>query len=129
MAIRLTVISIIVSMLAGWITGRQSEQAILKTNQDNDAMRWQTTRQEEFLGYENCRKCHQLQVDKLVTTVHFKSYETTHRSAQSRKICQQLGIRSIKRSERCIRCHYTPEISRRGAVSYTHLTLPTILLV
>ena len=101
-------------MLAGWITGRQSEQAILKTNQDNDAMRWQTTRQEEFLGYENCRKCHQLQVDKLVTTVHFKSYETTHRSAQSRKICQQLGIRSIKRSERCIRCHYTPEISRRG---------------
>ena len=75
---------------------------------------WEIQNVENFLGYENCRKCHQLQVEKLVATAHFKSYETTHRSAESKAICQQVGIRSIKRSDRCIRCHYTPEISTRG---------------
>ena len=75
---------------------------------------WEEKRLSNYLGYENCRKCHQMQVDKLTSTLHFKSFETTHRSDQAKSFCRTLGIRSIKRDARCIRCHYTPEESSRG---------------
>ena len=75
---------------------------------------WETKNVDDYLGYESCRKCHQLQIEKLISTTHFKSFETAHRSQASKKICKQLGIRSIKRDARCVRCHYTPEKTSRG---------------
>lgn len=114
MAIKLTIAAVIMSFLFGWMNGNYTEFSSFDTGQDDPQQRWSAKKLDEYLGYENCRKCHQLQVEKLVTTVHFKSYESTHRSEKSKLICQQLGIRSIKRSERCIRCHYTPEQSKRG---------------
>ena len=75
---------------------------------------WGSKEVENYLGYENCLKCHQQQVEKLTTTLHFKTFETLHRSELARSFCRAMGIRSIKREARCIRCHYTPEISPRG---------------
>ncbi len=69
---------------------------------------------ENILGFENCRKCHQQQVEKLMTTAHFKSFESVHRSPMAKQYCKKLGIRSIKRDQRCVRCHYTPEKTTRG---------------
>lgn len=68
-----------------------------------------------FAGYETCKKCHEEQVKKLITTVHFKSAETMHRTPQAKKIASALGLRTIKRSARCVRCHYTPEAYRSSS--------------
>ena len=84
------------------------------TSDESVTSAWEKKQLEDYLGYENCRKCHQMQVDKLVTSQHFKSFETVHRTAKAKSFCRALGIRSIKRDARCIRCHYTPEKSSRG---------------
>ena len=91
----------------------QAQQASHSKNTANQP-RWSLKNPAEVLGFESCRKCHKEQIDKLVATPHFKSYETLHRSAAAKQYCQQLGLRSVKRSERCVRCHYTPEVSSRG---------------
>ena len=56
----------------------------------------------------------QQQIEKLVTTPHFRSFETMHRSPEAKLIGKQLGIRSVKRTDRCVTCHYTPEVTSRG---------------
>lgn len=104
---------VFVSICFSFVVGATSEFG-WKTRSNSEDHLWRSKKLENYLGYENCRKCHQMQVDKLVATEHFKSFETAHRSAKSKSYCKQLGIRSIKRDQRCVRCHYTPEKSTRG---------------
>ena len=102
-------------VLANYITEQTvSNVQIQKVGAPQHAPNWSKKLPSEYLGYESCRKCHQQQIDKLLTTPHFKSFETMHRSAAAKQICKQLGIRSVKRTERCVRCHYTPEVTSRG---------------
>ena len=110
---------LVASMLGGVLANQVTEQTVLhqqiqKVSNPPIVPRWSKKLPAEYLGYESCRKCHQQQIDKLVTTPHFKSFETMHRSAEAKQICKQLGIRSVKRTERCVRCHYTPEVTSRG---------------
>ena len=67
-----------------------------------------------FAGYESCKKCHEQQVEKLLTTTHFTSGESLHRTPKAKSYAKALGMRSIKRSARCVRCHYTPEPYKTG---------------
>ena len=74
----------------------------------------QTQNLDDFEGPENCQKCHQEQYKTLTGTAHFKSSETMHRSEKGREIAKAVGLSSIKRSTKCVRCHYTPTAYRRG---------------
>ena len=103
---------VLISITMGIVSGDPKTKSSLPDDPVQHA--WEEKRLENYLGYENCRKCHQQQVDKLITTQHFKSFETTHRFHKAKAFCRELGIRSIKRDARCIRCHYTPEESTRG---------------
>ena len=113
---KFTIFLLVLSVATGAIIGEPSPdpKSLAPSNDDVVENPWEEKRLDNYLGYENCRKCHQMQVDKLVTTEHFKSFETVHRGAQAKAMCKALGIRSIKREARCIRCHYTPEESSRG---------------
>ena len=101
-------ISLLGALLFPQIEGTQKQQ------ESDFTARWERKDPADVLGYESCRKCHQQQIETLTRTSHFLTYETLHRSAASKAICKSLGIRSVKRSERCVRCHYTPEVSKRG---------------
>lgn len=63
---------------------------------------------DKFVGYQNCQKCHSAQIEVLQRHEHFASFRDMHRSAKAKKIAANLGERSIKRSQRCIKCHYSP---------------------
>lgn len=83
--------------------------------QDNQETNWSRAYSvEEYQGFESCAKCHKQQLEKYKTTKHFQSYETLHRTAESKAICRKLGVRSVKRDKRCARCHYTPTFSASG---------------
>jgi hypothetical protein len=40
-------------------------------------------------------------------TPHFATFEALHRSPEAKQIAERLGLKSIKRNETCLRCHYT----------------------
>lgn len=106
---------VVVSTIAGFLAQQSQVQ-----NSDQPAgelvkvKSWETQNPADVLGYENCRKCHLLQIQTLETTAHFRSFETMHRTERAKEYCRKLGLRSVKRSERCVRCHYTPEVTSKG---------------
>ena len=117
---RLTIVLFATSLFAGSLFSTPSTGDDQQETQQQQRARipgWNEKKIENYLGHDSCRKCHKLQVEKLETTAHFTSFERTHRLPKAKAYCQQLGIRSIKRDQRCVRCHYTPEESRRGVVA------------
>lgn len=59
------------------------------------------------LSYESCAKCHGSEVRVWKQTPHFKTFEQLSRDPKASEICQKLGLRSVKRSDVCINCHFT----------------------
>ncbi len=68
----------------------------------------------KVLGYEQCQKCHAEQVTVLKQHAHFAHARALQRDPQAIAMARQLDGKSVKRSQRCIRCHYTPQESTRG---------------
>ena len=65
-----------------------------------------------------CGECHAAEYDVWKKTDHATGLDTLHRSARSREIAGNLGLRLIRRSSGevtpiCLGCHYTPSL-RRG---------------
>lgn len=117
---RLTILMIATSWIAGTLFNApfvHTDRQLPFRRSQAEKEAWKVMKVENYIGYESCRKCHKLQVEKLATTTHFTSFESTHRSPKAKEYCKQLGIRSIKRDQRCVRCHYTPEKSRRGVTA------------
>ncbi len=73
----------------------------------------------KVMTVEACAKCHANEVQAWRQTPHFKTFETLHRNPRAKEIAGKLGLRSIKRSDVCIDCHYTMKQSgeRLRAVS------------
>ena len=44
-----------------------------------------------------------------------QTFETLHRTPEAKAIAERLGLRSVKRNDACVRCHYT-RIEKRGRV-------------
>lgn len=66
---------------------------------------------------EGCIKCH-TQADAVwKQTPHYRSYETLHRRPEAKAIAQRMGISSIKRSDVCVKCHYTQIEKSNGKLS------------
>ena len=73
---------------------------------------------EKVLLPGRCGECHAAEYDVWKGTVHSTGFDTLHRSARSREISGNLGLRLIRRSSGeatpvCLGCHYTPTL-RRG---------------
>jgi hypothetical protein len=58
---------------------------------------------------EKCAKCHSNEVQTWKQTPHFQTFEQLSRSPEAKEICNKLGLRSVKRSDVCIDCHFTTQ--------------------
>ncbi len=69
----------------------------------------------KVIGADGCKKCHAAEVDQWLRTPHAQTIDTLHRKPEAKAIADRLGIRSVKRNETCVRCHYA-EREERGRV-------------
>ncbi len=74
---------------------------------------------EKVVGSETCIKCHGQEYQVWKQTPHCQTFETLHKNPEAQAICDRMNVRSIKRGDLCIKCHYTEQIvgSRSKAVS------------
>ena len=56
---------------------------------------------------ETCAKCHSNEVHTWKQTPHFQTFEQLSRKPEAKQICSKLGLKSVKRSDVCIDCHFT----------------------
>lgn len=56
---------------------------------------------------EACAKCHANEFSVWKKTPHSTTFSELSRRPRSKEICKKLGLRSVKRSDVCIKCHYT----------------------
>lgn len=61
----------------------------------------------KVLTSDACAKCHGSEVAVWKTTPHFQTFKELSRNPQAQVICDNMGIRSPKRSNICIDCHFT----------------------
>lgn len=58
---------------------------------------------------EACAKCHLAEVQTWKQTPHHMTFEELSRRPEAKAICDKLGLRSVKRSDVCINCHFTTQ--------------------
>jgi hypothetical protein len=63
----------------------------------------------KVLGPDSCVKCHAGEVQQWQTTPHFATFEALHRKPEAKAIADRLGLRSVKRNDKCTKCHYTTQ--------------------
>lgn len=56
---------------------------------------------------EACAKCHVNEVQSWKKTPHYQTFDELGRRPEAIEICSKLGLRSVKRSDVCIDCHFT----------------------
>lgn len=61
----------------------------------------------KVVGSDACAKCHQSEVNQWRVTPHCQTIDTLHRKPEADAIAERLGLRSVKRNDTCVRCHYT----------------------
>ena len=61
----------------------------------------------KVMSAEACAKCHSNEIAVWKKTPHFRTYEELSRRPKAKEICNKMGLRSVKRSEVCIQCHFT----------------------
>ena len=66
---------------------------------------------ERIVGYENCQKCHGAEIDVWKKTPHFATFKELHRKPEAKAIAERMGVRSVKRGDLCLQCHYTQQAS------------------
>ena len=61
----------------------------------------------KVIGSDGCVKCHGPELAVWKATPHFRTFRELHKTADAQAIADRMGIRSIKRGDLCIKCHYT----------------------
>lgn len=61
------------------------------------------------VGPRRCAECHEDENRTWLETHHHQSYKTLARTPEARAMTKALGIRRLKREDRCIRCHFTEQ--------------------
>lgn len=61
---------------------------------------------------EACAKCHVNEVQTWKQTPHYRTFAELGRRPEAAEICQKMGLRSVKRSDVCIDCHFTSQAVR-----------------
>lgn len=62
---------------------------------------------DKVLTFESCAKCHASEVRVWKQTPHYRTFEQLNRDPRAKEICQKMGLRSVKRSNVCVNCHFT----------------------
>lgn len=62
---------------------------------------------DKVLTWESCAKCHASEVGVWKQTPHHQTFDELSRNPRASEICQKMGLRSVKRSDVCINCHFT----------------------
>ncbi|MCA9241280.1 MAG: cytochrome c family protein [Planctomycetales bacterium] len=63
----------------------------------------------KVLTDDKCNKCHQQEIDQWRGTPHYRTFDSLHRKPEAKEIADKLGLRSVKRNDTCVRCHYTQQ--------------------
>lgn len=63
----------------------------------------------EIVGPRRCAECHDEENRTWLETAHHRSYKTLARTPEARAMTKALGIRRLKREDRCITCHFTEQ--------------------
>lgn len=63
----------------------------------------------KVIGPMRCAACHENEVRVWLQTPHAKTLEDLHRRPAANSIAAKMGIRSIKRGDVCLDCHYTSQ--------------------
>lgn len=66
----------------------------------------------KVIGSDACKKCHAAEIAQWELTPHHLTIDTLHRKPEAKAIADRLGLRSVKRNETCVRCHYTQKLVR-----------------
>lgn len=61
----------------------------------------------KVIGSDGCKKCHAAEIATWEQTPHHKTIDSLHRKPEAKAIASRLGLRSVKRNDVCVRCHYT----------------------
>jgi len=61
----------------------------------------------KVVSSEACAKCHVNEVQSWKLTPHCRTFDELGRQPAANEICKKLGLRSAKRSDVCIDCHFT----------------------
>lgn len=59
---------------------------------------------------EACAKCHVNEVQSWKQTPHYRTFDQLGRMPEAKQICKNMGLRSVKRSDVCIDCHFTTQV-------------------
>jgi len=63
---------------------------------------------------DHCADCHIPETEAWEMSHHAESFRSRHKTAEAKAILDRLGLRSMKRSDECISCHYTAVDDGRG---------------
>jgi hypothetical protein len=63
----------------------------------------------KVVGPMRCASCHENEVRVWMQTPHAKTLEDLHRRPEANAIAAKMGLRSIKRGDVCLDCHYTSQ--------------------
>ncbi|HMO16079.1 MAG TPA: cytochrome c family protein [Pirellulaceae bacterium] len=91
-----------VTITTSWLV--QEKFASAQTPNLSDRLRCDPTK---VLTADSCARCHANEVQVWQQTPHFRTFESMHRDPRAQQIAERMGLRSIKRSDVCINCHYT----------------------
>lgn len=56
---------------------------------------------------DTCSNCHARENEAWMHTHHFSTFKERHRTPEAEKVLAAMGIKSMKRSDTCLTCHYT----------------------
>ncbi|MGI9456169.1 MAG: multiheme c-type cytochrome, partial [Aeoliella sp.] len=62
------------------------------------------------VGDDTCAKCHESELKQWRQTPHYRTFDTLHRTPEAKAIADRMGLRSIKRNDTCVTCHYTRQL-------------------
>lgn len=62
------------------------------------------------VGHETCVKCHESAMKQWMQTPHYRTFDVLHRTPEAKAIAEKMGLRSIKRNDTCVTCHYTRQM-------------------
>ena len=63
----------------------------------------------KVMSAESCAQCHAKEVMTWKATPHFRTFDELGRRPKAKEICRNMGLRSAKRSDVCIACHFTTQ--------------------
>ena len=63
----------------------------------------------KIMTADTCAQCHLNEIKVWKGTPHYRTFEELNRRPEAKEICRKMGLRSAKRSDVCIDCHFTTQ--------------------